>query len=139
VIGPALLEQALASVAHLGHGSAGPWENRTQTAIEAHAAGRISYPVVAAWVNATYSVQMLRHDTHPGIDHLLLRRHDEGIDFPWRDLQAIKDRFAEDGQSRWAVETFPPKLAVVDNHNLRHLWVLPLGVPAPVDLRAVRT
>lgn len=133
------LEQALAAVTHLGHGADGPWENRTHRIRAAHDAGRIHYPVAAGWVNATYSVQLLDHDEHPDIDHLLVRRHDEGIDIPWSDLQRIKDRHAPDGQLRWAIEVFPPSLAVVDNHNLRHIWVMPAGWTPPVDLREVRT
>lgn len=133
------LDDALVAVAHLGHGAEGPWENRSHTIAAARAAGTISYPVVAAWVNATYSVQLLQHPTHPGVDHLLVRRHDEGTEIGWADLQKIKDRLAPDGQVRWAVETFPPRLAVVDNHNLRHVWVMPTGWTAPVDLREVRT
>lgn len=133
------LADALARVAHLGCGGAGPWENRTHIIQAAHDTGRIHYPVVLAWVNADHSVQLLRHDTHPGIDHLLVRRHDEGTDIGWSVLQQIKDRLAPDGQQRWAIEAFPPRDAIVDNHNLRHLWVMPLGWTAPVDLREVRT
>lgn len=129
----------LQSVEHLGRGGDGPWENRTSTAIEMRDEGVISYPVVAAWLNAEYSVQLLRHETHPGIDHLLIRRHDEGTDFPWPVLQAIKDRLAPDGQLRWAHEAFPPRLAVVDNRNLRHLFVMPIGWEQPIDLNDVRT
>jgi hypothetical protein len=139
VISEAMLDYALATVAHLGSGGQGPWENRSHVALEARRAGRISYPVVAAWVNATYSVQLLEHATHPGIDHLLVRRHDDGTDIPWADLQTIKDRHAVDGQFRWAIEVFPPRLALVDNHNLRHVWVMPVGWRPPVDLREVRT
>jgi hypothetical protein len=134
-----LLEDALASVAHLGHGGDGPWENRSHLALQWYREGRINYPVTAAWVNATYSVQLLQHDTHPGIDHLLVRRHDEGIDLPWSDLQKIKDRLGPAGQLRWAIEVYPARLALVDNHNLRHIWVMPEGWLPPVDLRGVRT
>lgn len=135
----ALLERAIASVSHLGHGGDGPWENRTGVALASRAAGVIGYPVVAAWVNATYSVQLLEHDTHPGVDHLLVRRHDEGAGFPWSDLQQIKDRLAPDGQLRWAHEAFPPRTAVVDNANLRHVWVMAKDWTPPVDLRDVKT
>jgi hypothetical protein len=124
-------------VTELGIGGSGPWENRTHTLLQARAAERIHYPVVGAWLNQTYSVQKIEHETHPGIVHLLLRRHNDGTEFPWRDLQKIKDRFG--GQDRWAVEMFPPLAAVVDNHNLRHLWVMPAGYVPPIDLREVRT
>ena len=119
----------------LGVGGAGPWENRGHLILERH-------PNPAAkggWLNDTYSVQLFCHDTHPGIDHLCVRRHDEGTEIPWADLQAIKDRLAPDGQLRWAVEVFPPRLALIDNCNLRHVWVMPKGWTPPVDLHEVRT
>lgn len=134
-----VLAAALASVAHLGRGGNGPWENRTHIVLAAHDADAIHYPVVKAWVNAELSVQLLAHGSHPGIDHLLVRRHDEGIDISWGWLQAVKDRLLPDGQARWAVEVFPPRDAIVDNANLRHLWVMPRGWVAPVDLRDVKT
>lgn len=119
----------------LGVGAEGPWENRSALVGLAH-------PVRAAvggWLNQTYSVQLFQHPTHPDIDHLCVRRHDDGTEVPWRDLQRIKDRIAQDGADRWAVEVFPPALAVVDNCNLRHLWVMPVGWEPPVDLREVHT
>lgn len=123
----------------LGRGGLGPWENRTHRVVAAQKARLVSYPVAAAWVNAELSVQLLRHASHPGIDHLLVRRHDQGIDVPWSWLQAVKDRLLSDGQLRWAIEVFPPRDAIVDNYNLRHVWVMPRGWTAPVDLREVRT
>lgn len=119
----------------LGIGGAGPWENRSQLVDAVHP----NPAAVGAWLNRTYAVQLYRHDTHPGVDHLLVSRHDGEADMPWPELQAIKDRLAPDGQLRWAIEAFPPRLAVVDNCNLRHLWVMPTGWVPPVDLREVRT
>lgn len=41
----------------------------------------------------------------------------------WGDLQRIK---AEAGYGDWyAVEVFPPDAKVVDEQNMRHLWLLP--------------
>lgn len=134
-----VFDMAIAALAHLGQGADGPWENRTHRVVEARLAGRIRYPVVRAWVNATYSVQLLNHHGTTPHDHLIVRRHDEGVDIPWADLQQIKDRLTSDGQFRWAYEAFPPKLALVDNHNLRHVWVMPQGWKPPVDLRDVKT
>lgn len=118
----------------LGEGAQGPWENRELLI-------RASHPNPAAlggWCNQTYSVQLFQHPTHPGIDHLCVRRHDEGTEIPWPDMQRIKDRLATDGVDRWAIECFPPMHAVVDNCNLRHIWVMPVGWEPPVDLREVR-
>lgn len=133
-------QAAIAALAHLGAGGAGPWENRQHRLLQFEP----SYPAVDAWVNATYSVQMLQHElqhgpAYSGIDHLLVRRHDQGRQMPWRDLQAIKDRLAPGGQGRWAIECFPPRSALVDNANLRHIWVMPVTWSPPVDLRDVRT
>lgn len=106
--------------AGLGHGGQGPWEDRS------HLAKHHPIPAcVGMWLNCTYSVQLYRHPVLPGVDHLVICRHDDGVDFPWADLQQIKDRLAPDGQFRWATEVFPPRIEIVDNCNLRHVWVMP--------------
>jgi hypothetical protein len=80
---------------------------------------------------------LFRHPNKPGIDHLCVRRHDALTEIPWSDLQRIKDRLAPDGPDRWAVEVFPPIGALIDNRNLRHVWVMPVGWVPPVDLHEV--
>lgn len=118
----------------LGTGAEGPWENR-----EALIRNRHPNPAaVGGWLNETYAVQLFRHPTHPAIDHLCVSRHDKGTEIPWTDMQRIKDRLAVDGRDRWGIEAFPPALAVVDNCNLRHIWVMPVGWAPPADLRDVR-
>lgn len=114
----------------LGVGASGPWENRSQLIRKRHP----NPAAVGGWLNETYSVQLFQHPAKPGIDHLCVRRHDEGVDIPWADLQQIKDRLLDDGQLRWAIEVFPPTLSLVDNCNLRHLWVMPIGWEPPVDM-----
>lgn len=118
----------------LGDGAEGPWENREQLILERHR----NPACVNGWLNKTYSVQHFQHPTHPGIDHLCVRRHDQGTEIPWTDMQRIKDRLAPEGKERWAIEVFPPSLAVVDNCNLRHIWVMPVGWRPPIDMREVR-
>lgn len=114
----------------LGTGANGPWENRTALVLERH-----PNPAIAgAWLNNTYSVQLFQHPTHPGIDHLCVRRHDEGTDIPWADMQRLKDRIADNGPERWGVEVFPPLPKLIDNCNLRHIWIMPLGYIPPVDI-----
>lgn len=120
--------------AKLGEGAAGPWENRHALIAERHP----NPACVGGWLNETYSVQLFQHPGKPGIDHLCVRRHDADTEIPWTDLQRIKDRLAPDGPDRWAVEVFPPLGALIDNCNLRHVWVMPIGWAPPVDLREVR-
>lgn len=124
----------MSDVRNLGQGGAGPWEQRHGLIRERHP----NPAAIGGWLNETYSVQWFQHPTHLGIDHLCVRRHDQETEIPWTDLQAIKDRLAPDGQLRWAIEVFPPRLALVDNCNLRHLWVMPKDWTPPVDRREVR-
>lgn len=114
----------------LGVGSDGPWETRHETIATQHP----NPACTGGWLNETYSVQLFQHPNKPGIDHLCVKRHDAGTEIPWTDLQRIKDRIATDGRERWAIEVFPPALDVIDNYNLRHLWVMPVGWLPPVDL-----
>jgi hypothetical protein len=114
-----------------GMGASGPWAKRPEVV----AGLRRQNPArVDAWLNQTYSVQLFRHAPLPGIDHLVVRRHDEGTDIPWTHMQAIKDRLADNGHNRWAIEVFPPCGEVIDNCNIRHIWVMPQGWTSPVDL-----
>lgn len=107
----------------------GPWENRS------HLCPRHPSPfVVAMHLDERYSVQRYRYPEHPGVDHLIIRRHDEGVDVPWQHRQQIKDRLAPDGQRRVGVEILPPRLRIVDDCNLYHVWVMPLGWELGVGL-----
>ena len=85
---------------------------------------------VAMYHDATYSVQIFEKGY---ITHLIVRRHDEGRDFPWRTLQYIKTRFC--GPERVGVEVFPAESKLVDDANLRHLWVYPAGHQLGFGLR----
>lgn len=86
-----------------------------------------------ACLNLVYSVQFFERESEWGcIDHLLLRRHDQGLIFPWADLQRIKDELL--GPERVAVEVFPPQSQLVDDANCRHLWVLPPAFALPFGL-----
>lgn len=86
-----------------------------------------------ACLNLVYSVQFFERASDWGtIDHLVLRRHDGGVAFPWSDLQRIKDELC--GAERVAVEVFPPQSQLVDDANCRHLWALPAGYALPFGL-----
>lgn len=120
----------------------GPWEWRnhlTNTRASEYRTAPLAadYPtrmqLKRACLNNVYSVQFFERDSIWGlIDHLLLRRHDEGLAFPWADLQRIKDELC--GPERVAVEVFPPQAQLVDDANCRHLWVLPIGFVLPFGL-----
>jgi len=66
-----------------------------------------------------YYVEAYRYKGH--IRQIMIRRHDWGPVFDWRDIQAIKNRIA--GPEAEAIELFPAESRVVDNQNWRHLWL----------------
>lgn len=109
-----------------GFASDGPWANLRTTIDRTPAEDRLEH-IVNAWFNATYVVMHYVFAEHPGIDLLSVRRIDEEPIRDWADLQRIKDRLAPDGQLRTAVEVYPPRLHIVDEANLYHLWVMPKG------------
>jgi len=75
--------------------------------------------VQRAWSNDRYAVQYLKRN---GFEVLMVRRHDGGSDYPWRDLQRIKDEVM--GPDREAVQVFPKKSEIVDSANMAHIWLI---------------
>lgn len=69
---------------------------------------------------ARYSVQQL--DLLMVI-HLRITRRDGGDGIPWDDLQVMK-RLAGYGDD-YAIEVYPADRDIVNDANIRHLWVLP--------------
>ena len=61
--------------------------------------------------------------------HLRIRRRSGRGPIPWEALQAIKDEHA--GVDATAIEVYPPADEVVDEVEMRHLWVVPPAVPMP--------
>jgi len=120
----------------------GPWEWRDYLAdtrakiyheLPAWAPNRPMTGLKRACLNDVYSVQFFERASDWGvIDHLILRRHDEGLIFPWADMQRIKDELC--GAERVAVEVFPPQSQLVDDANCRHLWAMPDGFALPFGL-----
>ena len=51
----------------------------------------------------------------------------------WDDMQAIKDRFWPD---RIAIEIYPPRESIVNQADMRWMWVLPKGAILPFNLQA---
>ena len=79
------------------------------------------------WMNDKYVVtrtemSSVDEDKSPMI-HLSIRRDDRGTEFPWRDLQRIKNQLA--GEEYEAVEIFPAESRKIDTANQRHLWCFP--------------
>lgn len=119
----------------------GPWEwrpqvtdprNRQRRAGEARG---IHPPegLTRACLNHVYSVMFFEKPSAWGlIDHLMIRRHDEGTYVPWADKQRIKDELL--GPDRVAVEVYPVRADLVDDANIYHLWVLPAGFELPFGL-----
>ncbi len=61
--------------------------------------------------------------------HLRVRRVSGKGPIPWEALQAIKDERA--GPDATAIEVYPPASEVIDEVEMRHLWIVPPGVPMP--------
>jgi hypothetical protein len=118
----------------------GPWEWRNHLAdprshlvksVNPDYAGRMG--LKRACLNMVYSVQFFERASDWGvIDHLLIRRHDQGTVIPWAHLQRIKDELM--GPERVAVEVFPAQSQLVDDANCFHVWVLPEGFQLPFGL-----
>lgn len=112
----------------LGTGTESPWEDCTAVALRQREQQEVP-TIVAAHRNLTYIVHRRQYEQLPGYDLLTIKRQDETDQHPgWKHMQSIKDRFAPDGMERFGIEVFPPRLYVVDNHDLWHVWVYPLGV-----------
>lgn len=112
----------------LGTGADSPWEDCTLSPVMV--AQREANPtIVAAHRNLTYVVHRRQYPELEGFDLLTVKRQDETDQHPgWKHLQSIKDRLAPDGTERFGIEVFPPRRFVVDNYDLWHVWVYPVGV-----------
>lgn len=61
--------------------------------------------------------------------HIKVRRHDGKDGISWDDLQKIKNECA--GEDSVAVEIYPKENDVVNETNMRHLWVMPIDFKLP--------
>lgn len=97
--------------------------------------GTREYPT-ALWRSRDYVVMMYRAPSLGGVEvrRLSINRCAIGIDgrwqqdIPWEDLQRCK---RETGHGDWyAVEIYPRDRDIVNDANMRHLWLLaePLGI-----------
>ena len=91
--------------------------------------------LLTVWKNNLYSVQVYRRALGAEGEalHLAVRRHDESEVRGWDDLQRIKNEIA--GVDRAALEVYPVEAEVMNQANMRHLFVLPAGTPAPFTIR----
>jgi hypothetical protein len=88
----------------------------------------------ACYRNNVFSVQVFARATEQGEAlHLAVRRHDGAEVRGWSDLQRIKNELVD--PARTAVELYPPEAEVMDQANMRHIFVLPEGTPAPFSIR----
>ncbi len=71
--------------------------------------------------------------TVPASLQLAIRRHDSAPIDGWDDLQRIKNEIV--GEDATAIEVYPPASALVDQANMRHLFVLPAGMPMPFTIK----
>lgn len=75
---------------------------------------------MAHW-SRTYTVQSLAKSAD--IIHLKIRRRDgKEVVAKWDLLQRITNELC--GADAYAIEVFPPEDQLVDETNLRHLWVI---------------
>ena len=80
---------------------------------------------------ADYDVQALDANV-PGIGHVLhikVQKVSRRGGISWDTLQQIKNEIA--GDEAVAIEIYPPESQVVDELNMRHLWVMPPDMPLP--------
>lgn len=90
--------------------------------------------LISVHKNNLYIVQVYRREVPDGDAlQLAVRRIDEEDGISWDDLQRIKNEIA--GDRRVAVEVYPEAAEVMDQANMRHLFVLPAGTPAPFTIR----
>lgn len=107
-----------------------PWQRFERRSVDG-----ARHDVYAAFVNNRYSVQVSVESCAWGtVHHLWIRRHDAAPVRSWADVQRIKREILSDGDARIGVEVYPRDADIVDQANIYHLWVLPLGFELPFGL-----
>ena len=88
--------------------------------------------LVSMYANATYTVQVYGGSSYMDsngkeckIESVAVRRNDERAVRDWSALQKIKNALF--GTFRLAIEFYPPEALLVDEANIRWLWVFPEG------------
>lgn len=104
--------------------------------------GHWTYEIDRAWTNGVYVCLVRRIDwTDEGRVHLAIRTA-SNQEPPWRDLQRIKNELF--GPERVAAQVCPPASRLIDQADMYHLFVLPVGAELgfglhPLDERPVVT
>jgi len=89
--------------------------------------------VTYALHNGVFAVLCRDIETPIGtVTHAAFRDVTNSVDFTWAEKQRIKDECL--GADRTAVEVFPAAADLVDDANMFHLWVLPVGYSLPFGL-----
>ena len=97
--------------------------------------GRTFVPagMTRAYRNTRYTVMVYDNSptSHGPAIRVMVQKHDDTpILFHWRELNKIKDEIF--GEETVAVEYYPAKSKLVDDHNIYWLWIFPAGVlPIP--------
>lgn len=111
-------------------GKWGPWEH-TDLPRGLPATGWCAQ-VRRASKNKLYAVLDRPVSTELGIVHHLAIRTASNLEPPWRDKQRIKDELF--GAEYVAIEVMPPRAELIDEADMYHIWVLPLGFTLPFTL-----
>lgn len=91
------------------------------------------------YVNNIYQVNISEVKDSSGNvwEWLSIKRRDKKVIHDWRAFQRIKNELC--GESREAIEIYPPEEHLVDEANQFHLWVMPEGMVSPVGFRYGRS
>lgn len=77
-------------------------------------------------ISNTVYVALVRYlDNDAGGRVHLAIRTPSNAEPPWRDMQRIKNELF--GQGRFAVQVCPPQDRLIDDADMYHLWIMPVG------------
>lgn len=72
----------------------------------------------------------VKHTSGKTVEKAMDRKYSKPI--TWDDMQAIKDHY---WPNRIAVEVYPPRDKIVNDADMRWMWVLPKGAILPFNLQ----
>lgn len=114
----------------------GEWCEWIKEPIEAHQAPgdatNWTRDVHTVWKNGWLAVMVRTCRTEIGLVHHATIRSASGRDLNWKEKQRIKNELF--GPQATAIEVFPATDRLIDDANLWHLWILPLGFSLPFGL-----